>query len=135
MRPFSGRDTGYGTATGAGAAGGAGGRRFTDANDPSARSPEIEALNSPRTRHVDDNASNVFSAFVFVLAFLVATALGFLIAGDMNIWVLCIGFAVAVIAIFTVRIAAQWERIIILRFGSFNRVAGPGSKSALAKRH
>lgn len=126
MRPFSGRDTGYGTATGAGAAGGAGGRRFTDANDPSARSPEIEALNSPRTRHVDDNASNVFSAFVFVLAFLVATALGFLIAGDMNIWVLCIGFAVAVIAIFTVRIAAQWERIIILRFGSFNRVAGPG---------
>lgn len=54
MRPFSGRDTGYGTATGAGAAGGAGGRRFTDANDPSARSPEIEALNSPRTRHVDD---------------------------------------------------------------------------------
>lgn len=124
MRPFSGRDTGYGTATGAGAAGGAGGRRFTDANDPSARSPEIEALNSPRTRHVDDNASNVFSAFVFVLAFLVATALGFLIAGDMNIWVLCIGFAVAVIAIFTVRIAAQWERIIILRFGSFNRVAG-----------
>ncbi len=38
-----------------------------------ARSGEIEFLNSPSTRHVDDNASNVFSAFVFVAVFAVAS--------------------------------------------------------------
>ena len=100
------------------------GKNQTDA--PAAKPFSIEQYNSRTDRRTSQNGSLMFSAFVFVLAFLVATALGFLIAGDMNIWVLCIGFAVAVIAIFTVRIAAQWERIIILRFGSFNRVAGPG---------
>ncbi|MCB7038909.1 slipin family protein [Eggerthella sinensis] len=90
------------------------------------RSSEIEAINSPRTRHVDDNAPNVFSAFVFVVTFLATAAIGFFLAGEMNIWVLCIGFAASVIAIFTVRIASQWERVVVLRFGTFNRMAGPG---------
>ena len=32
----------------------------------------------------------------------------------------------ATIAIFTVHIASQWERDVILRFGAYNRMAGPG---------
>lgn len=68
----------------------------------------------------------MFSAFVFVVVFLAVAAIGFAIAGEMNIWVLCIGFAAAVVAIFTVRIASQWERVVVLRFGTFNRMAGPG---------
>lgn len=40
-----------------------------------ARSGEIEFLNSPSTRHVDDNASNVFSAFVFVAVFAVVASI------------------------------------------------------------
>lgn len=97
-----------------------------EAGSVNPRSSKIEALNSPRTRRVDDNASNVFSAFVFVVAFVVAAAIGFALAGEMNIWVLCAGFAVAVVAIFTVRIASQWERVVVLRFGVYNRLAGPG---------
>ena len=87
---------------------------------------EIEAINSPRTRRVNDNAPQIFSAVVFVAAFLVVTALGYLVAGDMNIWVLCIGFVIAVLAAFSIRIASQWERVVVLRFGTFNRLAGPG---------
>ena len=87
---------------------------------------EIEAINSPRTRRVNDNAPQIFSAVVFVAAFLIATAVGYLVAGDMNIWVLCIGFVVAVLAAFAIRIASQWERVVVLRFGTFNRLAGPG---------
>lgn len=86
----------------------------------------IEEINSPRTRHVDDNAPGVFSAFVFVVAFVIVLALGYAIARDVNIWTICAAFAVAVLAIFTVRVASQWERAIVLRLGSFNRVAGPG---------
>ena len=87
---------------------------------------EIETINSPRTRRANDNAPSIFAAFVFVAAFVIATIVGFAIAGEVNIWVLCAGFVVAVLAIFTIRIAAQWERAIILRLGRFNRMAGPG---------
>ena len=90
------------------------------------RRGSIELQNSPRTRRTDDNAGNVFSAFVFVATALVAMACGWAIAGEMTIWVICIAFVLAVLAIFTVRIAAQWERVVVLRLGTFNRVAGPG---------
>lgn len=89
-------------------------------------SAEIEALNSPRTHYADDNAPRIFSAFVFAAAFLATSLIGYAIAGEMNIWVLCIAFAVAIFAIFTVRIASQWERVVVLRLGAFNRMAGPG---------
>ena len=90
------------------------------------RSVEIEYLNSPSTRHVNDNAANIFSAFVFVVIFAVTAAVGYVITGAMNIWVLCIGFVLATCRIFTVHIASQWERDVILRLGAFNRMAGPG---------
>lgn len=99
---------------------------YEDACMARAQRAEIESINSPRTRHVDENASGVFSAFVFVIAFIVVAAIGYFIAGDMNIWVLCAALAVAVLTIFTIRVAAQWERVIVLRLGTFNRVAGPG---------
>lgn len=90
------------------------------------RSAEIEYLNSPSTRHVNDNAANIFSAFVFVVIFAVTAVVGYVITGAMNIWVLCIGFVLATVSIFTVHIASQWERDVILRLGAFNRMAGPG---------
>ena len=105
---------------------GSSGVRSTAADAQSSWRSEIEGINSPRTRRVNDNAANVFSAFVFVVAFLIAAGISFAALSEMNIWVLCIGFAAAILAIFTVRIAAQWERVIILRFGTFSRVAGPG---------
>lgn len=89
-------------------------------------SAEIEALNSPRTHYANDNAPRIFSAFVFVAAFLATSLIGYVIASDMTIWVLCAAFTVAIIAIFTIRIASQWERAIVLRLGKFNRMAGPG---------
>lgn len=91
-----------------------------------ARRADIEASNSPRTRHVNDNAPQVFSALVFVLAFVIVAGAGYALARQMNVWILCIGFVAAVIATFTIRIAAQWESVVILRLGSFQRVVGPG---------
>ncbi|MDO4289783.1 MAG: slipin family protein [Eggerthellaceae bacterium] len=90
------------------------------------RSSEIEAINSPRTRRVSDNAASVFSAFVFAVAFAAVLGVGALVAGEVNIWVVCAAFAVAVLAVFTVRIAPQWERNVVLRLGAYSRMAGPG---------
>lgn len=91
-----------------------------------AHGTDIEAINSPHSRQPSDNAPQVFSAVIFVLAFALAMGVGYLASGTVDIWTLCIGFAVAILAAFTVRIASQWERIVILRLGSYNRTAGPG---------
>ena len=46
--------------------------------------------------------------------------------GLMNPWVLAVAALVAVGLAMTVHIAMEWERVVICRFGAFNRVAGPG---------
>lgn len=86
----------------------------------------IEAINSPRTRQVDDNASRIFSAAIFAIAFITSLGLFFLVTKEIDIWALCLSFIVAAIAAFTIRIASQWERVVVLRFGMYNRIAGPG---------
>jgi len=88
--------------------------------------PAIEAYNSPKTRHTDDNAAIIFSAFLFVLACALALGAGWLAVGEVNIWTLSAALVVAVVAVFCVRIAPQWERVVILRLGEYNRTVGPG---------
>ncbi len=86
----------------------------------------IEMHNSPKTRRTDDNASNVFSAFIFMAVALVVLGAGYVAFGEVNIWIICFSFIVAAVAIFTVHVAAQWERVVVLRLGKFDRIVGPG---------
>jgi regulator of protease activity HflC (stomatin/prohibitin superfamily) len=88
--------------------------------------PGIESYSSPKTRHTDENAGIIFSAFIFVVAFIAAAAAGYLISSVINIWVLSIAIAIAVLAVFAIHIAPQWEKAVILRFGKYARTAGPG---------
>ena len=88
--------------------------------------PVIERYSSPKSKHTDENASIVFSAALFVIAFLIVCAAGWALAGELNIWVVCAALAIAVLAIFTVRIAPYWERVVILRLGNYRTTAGPG---------
>jgi regulator of protease activity HflC (stomatin/prohibitin superfamily) len=85
-----------------------------------------ESYNSPKTRHTDENAGIVFSAFVFVVTFIVVAAVGYFVSGTINIWELSAAVVIAVLAIFTIHIAPQWEKVVILRFGNYARTAGPG---------
>lgn len=87
---------------------------------------QIENYNSPKTRHTDENAGIIFSAFLFVIVALAVCAIGYFVAGGINIWVIAAAIAVAVLAVFSIRIAPQWEKVVILRFGRFNRTVGPG---------
>ena len=100
--------------------------RMRDADAKLGEPPRIERYNSPKTKHTDENAPIVFSAFVFVSAFLVVCGIGLAATGGIDIWIICAAIAVAVLAIFTVRIAPEWERVVILRLGNYSRTAGPG---------
>ncbi len=87
---------------------------------------DIETINSPHSRQPKDNAPQVFSAIIFIIAFILAMGIGSMISEKMTIWILCISFVVAILVAATIRIASQWERVVILRFGSYNRTVGPG---------
>lgn len=86
----------------------------------------IEAYNSPKTRYADENAGTIFSAALFCLAALATVVVGWLIAREVNIWVVAAAVAVATFAVLTVRVASQWEQVVILRLGKYQRTAGPG---------
>lgn len=87
---------------------------------------QVESYSSPKTRHTDENASFVFSAFLFVATALAVLGIGFAAMGTVNIWLLAAALVLAVLVIFTVHIAPQWERAVILRLGKYRRTAGPG---------
>ena len=100
-----------------------------DANDWAAqgtRTTDIETINSPHARQTSDNAPRMFSAIVFVLAFVLVAGIGYLISGEMGIVTLCASFVIAALAAFAIHIASQWERIVVLRLGAYNRIVGPG---------
>ena len=87
---------------------------------------QIESYSSPKTRHTDENASFVFSAFLFVVTALAVLGIGYAALGTVNIWLLTGALVLAVLVIFTVHVAPQWERVVILRLGKYQRTAGPG---------
>ena len=68
----------------------------------------------------------LFSALVFAVALLVVAGVGTLLAGAFTAWVALAAFLCAVLAAMSIHIAQQWERVVVLRLGKFNRVSGPG---------
>lgn len=88
--------------------------------------PLVENYSSPKMRRSDENTSVIFSAFVFVIAAAILMTAMFLAFGHITIWTLLLSLIVAVLLVFTVRIAPQWERDVVLRLGKYNRTAGPG---------
>ena len=70
---------------------------------------------------------------VAITLFLVILTLGLIVSGltgqfarnQAPIWFL-VAFPIALVVLFAIKVANQWEKAIVLRFGKFNRLAGPG---------
>ena len=77
-----------------------------------------------------ERASNagvaLFSAVVFALVFGAIVAAWFAAAHEVGIVSLAVALACALLALSAVHIAQQWEKVVVLRLGKFNRVSGPG---------
>ena len=79
----------------------------------------------------DTRLANPVSVTVFVIAVILASAVAALLAtwGTPDLWVaalVCVGFFIALYLLIALKIAKQWEKAIVLRFGKFHRLAGPG---------
>ncbi len=64
-----------------------------------------------------------FEAFVFAVS---ALPLGIVLYCGYPLWLALIAGAYLVIALMTAHITQQWEKVVVLRLGRFNRVEGPG---------
>ncbi len=78
---------------------------------------------APIGKKTSRNSVYVFAVAVFVLAAGVVLAVFW---NELSSAVVVGAVAVGAVAALSVRIAPQWERVVVLRLGNFSRVAGPG---------
>lgn len=83
-----------------------------------------------RTEIVGERASTagvvLFSVVLFLVVFGGILAAGWAAEGQLSIVGTVVALAIAVLVLMCVRIAPQWEKVVVLRLGRFDRVAGPG---------
>lgn len=78
---------------------------------------------------VEENRANRNGAYLFaLLVFLVVAAVAALVLLQVTEPLLAVACAVVLgaLAASTFRVAMSWERVVVVRLGSINRVAGPG---------
>ncbi len=85
-------------------------------------------LGRPRTLN-ELKQTNPIGISLFIVILLLGMVVSWL-TGQFNRnavpWFTFIGFVVGLSVMFSVKIANQWEKAIVLRFGKFNRLCGPG---------
>lgn len=82
------------------------------------------------TEVVGERASNagviLFTFVVFTLVLCVVVGACQLAVGSVTACPVVLGVILAALASMSVHIAQQWEKVVVLRLGAFNRVSGPG---------
>ena len=83
-----------------------------------------------QTETVGERASGtgilLFSVVVFAVVLLAVLGAFLLFAGSLGLVGIVVAVVAAALATGSVHIAQQWEKVVVLRLGSFNRVSGPG---------
>ena len=72
--------------------------------------------------------SNSFAALIFIVIICIGGGLAFAMnrANMENAWIGVITFFIAFVAYLGIKVADQWERVVILRLGKFRSLKGPG---------
>lgn len=77
-------------------------------------------------RRASRNGAVVFAAALFAVAFAIALAIAQVAFGRVGLAALAVSVVFAWLVSSSVHIVLEWEKAVVLRFGKFNRVAGPG---------
>lgn len=77
-------------------------------------------------RRTSRNGAVVFTVVVFALAAAVVLVAWQALAGEVGLAALVVAVAIGVLAASSVHLVMEWEKAVVMRFGKFNRVAGPG---------
>ncbi len=85
---------------------------------------ETQVLETDRT--ASKAGALIFSIALFAIVFALVLGLWWLAFGGFDAVSVAVALIVGWLAISTVHIAQQWEKLVVLRFGKLNRVSGPG---------
>ena len=72
------------------------------------------------------NGIYFFQMALFFIAFGLVCLAFFLLAGSVGFVAVAVASVVALLLVSCTHVAQQWERVVVLRLGRFNRVSGPG---------
>ncbi|WP_239442868.1 slipin family protein [Gordonibacter sp. An230] len=101
-----------------------------DAVEPAKKGRRFSIAPEASTEVVGERASSagvvLFSLAVFFVAFCAVLGVWAALAGPVGAVAVASALAAAGFAAMAVHIAQQWEKVVVLRFGRFNRVSGPG---------
>ncbi|MCK9212083.1 MAG: slipin family protein [Ignavibacteriaceae bacterium] len=74
--------------------------------------------------------NNPFAALIFIIILGIGVGLAFAMynaaANTASVWIGVIAFVIALFVSLSIKVADQWERVVILRLGKFRALKGPG---------
>ncbi len=94
--------------------------------DVRSKEAEIRAATSYVPRKSSRNGATIFGIAVFVGTAAVVLAAWYIITGGVDLIGIIVMLLAAMLAVSSVHVALSWERVVVLRMGKLNRVAGPG---------
>ena len=69
---------------------------------------------------------STFAALIFIVIFGVGIGLGMAMHNEASIYLGGISFVLAILVSVAIKVANQWERVVVLRLGKFKSINGPG---------
>ncbi|MEG0324100.1 MAG: slipin family protein [Raoultibacter sp.] len=90
------------------------------------KNAEMRAATSYVPRKSSRNGAIIFNIAVFVATCALVLGIAYAIFGGIGIEAIIVMLILATFALSSTHIALSWEKVVVLRFGTFNRVVGPG---------
>lgn len=87
--------------------------------------PTSARLETGRSR-TSRNGAVAFTLIVFIVVVAAVLALAQIVAGVIGLGAIVGAVAAGALAASSVHVVMEWEKAVVMRFGRFNRVAGPG---------
>jgi regulator of protease activity HflC (stomatin/prohibitin superfamily) len=77
---------------------------------------------------IEMRKSSAFATLIFIVILGIGGGLAFATnrANMENAWIGVITFVIAIVVYLSIRVADQWERVVVLRLGKFRSIKGPG---------
>jgi len=86
----------------------------------------LQSMKAKKDEHISGIAGMIFAVF------LVASAIGAIVMTDNGVDDAIVGgyatltMFIGIYILFALKVASQWEKVVVLRLGKFNKLAGPG---------
>ena len=110
-----------------GSFGNVGGVRGAEASGRSLAPERHNDTYTPDPGQVASNSGAIaFSIVLFAVACLAVLGIWWAASGGIGTVAFIVALVIATILVTSVHIAEQWEKVVVLRLGKFNRVVGPG---------